>query len=215
MLNTPIISQLSTMEEEQPLEGKLLEEQKRKSRQEALLSEHNDLFTLINGGLLEIGCGHGHWLTAYAQTHPEDYCVGLDIIQKRIRKSQKKAENRNLTNIRFIKAEAIEFIELLPEETVIEKVVILFPDPWPKKRHHRRRLIQDQFLTLMASKMAAHGKIYFRTDFDPYFEWATEEINQHPQWSIDKQLNWPMEQSTYFQELMTGYQSLSATVVSH
>ncbi len=64
----------------------------------------------------------------------------------------------------------------------------------------------------MASKMQTGGKLYFRTDHDPYFEWATEGIGNDPHWELDKKVDWPMEMPTYFQDLMESYQSLSATV---
>lgn len=199
------------MQEDAISDGYLFEQKKRLARQKALLDENGDIFKKLRGGLLEIGCGHGHWLTTYAEQNENVFCVGLDLIRKRIRKSQSKADKRELTNIRFLKAEALEFIEMLPDTTRLEKVVVLFPDPWPKKRHHRRRLIQPAFLKLMASKMSDQGQIFFRTDYTPYFEWAVEEIEKHPDWQLNETFDWPMERSTYFQELMTSYQSLSAT----
>ena len=201
---------LPTLEPEAP--GYLKEKLKRESRQKELSTLYEDAFQKLKDGLLEIGCGHGHWLTAYAELHPEQYCVGVDLLNRRITKSVSKADKRELQNIRFIKAEAIEFLELVPDGTGIEKVVILFPDPWPKKRHHRRRLIQHSFLELMAGKMKPGGQLFFRTDHAPYFDWSLEIIAGNPHWELDTQLNWPMEQSTYFQEIMGAHQSLSATV---
>ncbi len=191
--------------------GYLMEKEKRENRKRELQAQYGDFLPRLRGGLLEIGCGHGHWLNAYAQAHNEQFCIGVDLIHKRILKSGSKADKRELQNILFVKAEAIEFLELLPDEVGIAQVVILFPDPWPKKRHHRRRLIQPAFLELMARKMQPNGKLYFRTDFDPYFEWAKTLIAQDPHWTLDSELHWPMEQVTVFQTLMKAYQSLSAT----
>ena len=203
------------MQDAQPHQGFLEEQAKRTARQQALKELHGDLFPQLTGGLLEIGCGHGHWLTAYAEAHPEEFCVGLDLINQRIQKSQKKADKLSLNNIRFIKAEAQEWVEILPDDATLAKVMVLFPDPWPKKRHHRRRLIQPDFLALLATKMAPGGKCYFRTDYDPYFEWTREHFAAHPDWKLDQETDWPMEQSTYFQELMIRYRTLSATVIKN
>jgi tRNA (guanine-N7-)-methyltransferase len=201
------------MQEEPRNRGLLHEKMKRTARQSTLRIQHGDLFGNLSGGLLEIGCGHGHWLTTYAEQHPDEYCVGVDLISHRIKKSQKKVDKRMLNNIRFIKAEAVEWIEILPDDVALSKIMILFPDPWPKKRHHRRRLIQADFLTLAATKMAQGGNIYFRTDHEDYFKWARAQITAHPDWELDAFTTWPMEQSTYFQDLVTNYHSLTATVV--
>lgn len=192
--------------------GYLKEKAKRAFRQEELRQLHANCFPKLKNGLLEIGCGHGHWLTAYAEQHPEQYCVGVDLLNRRITKSVSKASKREIENIRFIKAEAIEFIELIPDGTGIEKVIVLFPDPWPKKRHHRRRLIQHDFLELMGRKMKPGGQLYFRTDYAPYFDWSAEIIVEDPHWELDMAVDWPMELPTYFQDLMGAHQSLSATV---
>jgi tRNA (guanine-N7-)-methyltransferase len=186
--------------------------EKRKQRQRALMENYGLAFDRLKGGLLEIGSGHGHWLTAYAQNHPETFCVGVDLIAKRVSKSISKKEKRDLDNLLFVKAEAIEFIELLPDSASLKSVVVLFPDPWPKKRHHRRRLIQESFLSLMARKMGNEGLLYFRTDHAPYFEWATEHIEAHADWDLINEFEWPMELPTYFQVLMREYQSLCARV---
>lgn len=192
--------------------GQLKEIEKRRERQQALHDQHASVFPQLTNGLLEIGCGHGHWLTSYAEAHPQQFCVGVDLINRRIQKSATKADKRRLDNICFIKAEAIEWLEVVPDGIGIARVMVLFPDPWPKKRHHRRRLIQPSFLRLLARKMAKGGQLFFRTDHAPYFEWTLEALTQAPHWQIDRELHWPFEQSTYFQELMGKHQSVSATV---
>ena len=118
--------------------------------------------------VLEIGCGHGHWLTAYATAHPATTCIGLDIISQRVAKSQLKATKRQLNNLHFIKAEAIEFIEILPPSVSFDWIMVLFPDPWPKKRQQKRRLIQKPFTSLLASKLSKGGYIYCVTDWEEY-----------------------------------------------
>ena len=92
--------------------------------------------------LFEAGCGHGHWLTSYAEAHPETICVGVDLISWRIRKGLDKRDKRGLKNLFFYKAELGEFMDVYQRAISFERTVLLFPDPWPKARHHRRRMVQ-------------------------------------------------------------------------
>ena len=96
--------------------------------------------------LFEAGCGHGHWLTDYAQANPNTICVGIDLISWRIRKGNDKKSKRGLRNLHFYKAELGEFLEALPNSIKFERTILLFPDPWPKARHHRRRMVQTCLL---------------------------------------------------------------------
>jgi tRNA (guanine-N7-)-methyltransferase len=191
--------------------GLLKEQEKREKRQQRLRSDYAEHFALMNDGLLEIGCGHGHWLTAYGQEHPEVYCVGVDLMNRRIQRSRNKAGRASLQQVHFIKAEAVEFLEILPESLALARVMVLFPDPWPKARHHRRRLIQPEFLSLLARRVKHGGQLCFRTDHDPYFEWAKERIASHPDWNLDPEPLWPFEHKTFFQEFHSHHQSLTAT----
>jgi tRNA (guanine-N7-)-methyltransferase len=160
--------------------------------------------------LFEPGCGHGHWLTGYAETHPGVVCVGVDLISWRIRKAQTKRDKRGLRNLYFYKADLREFLEVLPSRIRFEQTVMLFPDPWPKARHHRRRMVQTAFLDELARRTETGGTFCFRSDDRPYYEWTLEHLQAHPDWALDQDATWPHEQETYFQELMEGYHSAIA-----
>jgi len=155
---------------------------------------------------LEIGCGHGHWLTNYAMANVDVTSVGIDLITKRVSKATAKKEKRNLSNLFFYKAEAVEFISLIPDSIKIQNTFVMFPDPWPKHKHHKRRLIQHDFLTLLHSKTKSSGKIYFRTDHEPYFDWTVEIFEQSPLWSSCSS-TMPLEHSSFFQELLPDFQT--------
>ena len=155
---------------------------------------------------LEIGCGHGHWLTNYAMANINVTSVGIDLITKRVSKATAKKEKRNLSNLFFYKAEAVEFISLIPDSIKIQNTFVMFPDPWPKHKHHKRRLIQHDFLTLLHSKTKSSGKIYFRTDHEPYFDWTVEIFEQSPLWSSCSS-TMPLEHSSFFQELLPDFQT--------
>lgn len=160
---------------------------------------------------LEIGCGHGNWLTAYSAQYPDKFCVGLDLLMARVAKSNKKKEQQGLQNLIFLQADAGEFLEAMPKNVTVDELVILFPDPWPKKRHFKNRLIQSAFLDTMAKFMLPQSRLYFRTDYDPYFEWAAEIISAHKSWSMLPLDHWLFEHETYFQKRSDNkYQSLVA-----
>lgn len=164
----------------------------------------------VDSILFEAGCGHGHWLTSYAEAHPDTVCVGVDLIAWRIRKGLDKRDKRGLKNLHFYKAELNEFMEVLPEAIQFERTVLLFPDPWPKARHHRRRMVQTAFLSQVAERTASGGQFCFRSDDRPYFDWTLEHLSEHSEWRMDQTAEWPHEQETYFQDLMDEYHSVVA-----
>jgi tRNA (guanine-N7-)-methyltransferase len=164
----------------------------------------------VDAVLFEAGCGHGHWLTSYAEAHPETRCVGIDLISWRIRKCLDKRDKRGLDNLLFYKAELGDFLEVLPPAIRFERTVLLFPDPWPKARHHRRRMVQTAFLDEVAKRTEAGGQFCFRSDDRPYFDWTIEHLQSHPDWRIDDAAQWPHENDTYFQGLMDEYSSVIA-----
>lgn len=162
---------------------------------------------------LEIGCGDGDFLVAYGQEYPQAYCLGLDVFKLRINQGIKKRDAQGLKNVDFIRAEAVEWIETLPEYVRFEAVFILFPDPWPKRKHFDKRLIQPNFLSLLAKRMASEGCLYFRTDHQGYFSWTQKHLEGHPDWQLSP-LIWPLEVETHFQRIMGDYQSLVAQCIS-
>lgn len=157
---------------------------------------------------LEIGCGHGHWLTSYAIKKPAENFVGIDLISKRIEKANFKVRKRNLCNVCFCKAEANEFLEFCDYD--LSNTFIMYPDPWPKKRHFKRRLIQPPFLKLLSSKTQYDGKLYFMTDHIDYFNWSNSMISESKYWELtDKK--WPHEELSYFQNILPSNQFFCAS----
>ena len=197
-----------------PPPGQLREQQKEEQRRLALTETSRVLFGEKDIGVLEIGCGHGHFLSDFAEAHPDENCVGVDLINRRVSKAENKKGKRKLANITFLKAEAIEFLETLPENVQFNLIFVLFPDPWPKKRHFRRRFIQPHSLDLLSRYSQTGTRLCFRTDHRGYFEWATEHIQAHASWKIDNDASWPFEAESYFQSLMTDYLSFVAVANS-
>lgn len=160
--------------------------------------------------VFEVGCGHGHYLNAFAQVHPQLHCIGIDLITRRVEKSLSKADKRELSNVHFFKASLDHFVEVLESDVRFDAVFMLFPDPWPKKRHHKNRMIQASMLSRLARYCDAGTPFYFRTDHKDYFDWTVEKFSEHPDWELDSQASWVFETPTFFQNLMGDYQSLIA-----
>lgn len=152
------------------------------------------------GIYLEIGSGHGHWLTSFALQYPNQVFLGIDLINKRIKKAESKKERHALKNLFFLKAEASEFLVSIPRKLSILSTYIMFPDPWPKKRHHKNRLIQNNFLESLASTSSKDAKLFFRTDHEEYFDWAQSILNASPHWQLEHP-HWPHESCSFFQDL--------------
>ena len=159
---------------------------------------------------LEIGCGHGHWLCSFAQKTDDVLFVGIDLITKRIEKANSKKIKRKINNIFFFKADAMEFLSFMPDSVKFSGCFLMYPDPWPKKKHHKRRIIQPEFLNLLADKSNDDCKLYFKTDHTEYFDWTLQTINNSQHWNIQN-YNWPFESDSYFQLLLPNHQFCSAS----
>jgi tRNA (guanine-N7-)-methyltransferase len=107
-----------------------------------------------------------------------------------------------LDNVLFLKAEATEFLDALPATVALRKIFILYPDPWPKKKHHKNRFINAENLARLAAHAAPGTRLHFRTDNADYFAWTGEHLAAHPGWRVEPAATWPFEQKTFFEERM-------------
>lgn len=185
-------------------------QERRRQRVQSLAEQLREQWPDPGGLVLELGCGHGHYLTAFAQAHPEQACLGVDVSSRRIRLAGQKAAKRNLDQLLFLKADATECLEALPPWLRLRQVFMLFPDPWPKKRHRKKRMLQAALLDLLAARSVAGGTFHFRTDHQDNFAFALEQLASHPAWEIADTLPWPFEAPSWFQDLLPDYSSLSA-----
>lgn len=157
----------------------------------------------------EVGCGHGHFLAAYAAAHTQTLCIGVDITQDRIERGIRKRDRAKLANLHFIHAEAGLFLDSLPKNAVFSSIFVLFPDPWPKRRHHKNRIMQTEFLSAVAARAGEGSHLYFRTDYEPYYQEARGTVAEHPAWEVIS-APWPFEQETVFQSRAISHHSLVA-----
>lgn len=133
---------------------------------------------------VEIGCGNGIFLADYAAARPDRVCVGIDLKQRRCEKAQRKLQRRGLSNAFVINGRAEEVIDRLPPGSV-HAFHLYFPDPWPKARHRRRRLLRGGVLDRMVNALAAGGRILFATDFLDYHVQARVLFARHPALQLD------------------------------
>jgi tRNA (guanine-N7-)-methyltransferase len=119
---------------------------------------------------VELGSGDGSFLVEYARQHPERNFIGVERLLGRIRKIDRKGRRAGLTNLRGVRIESSYFLEYLLPKQSASALHIYFPDPWPKRKHRRHRLINERFPTLARQALTPGGRVYLRTDDADYFE---------------------------------------------
>jgi tRNA (guanine-N7-)-methyltransferase len=130
--------------------------------------------------ILEIGFGDGEATWRMALAHPEQNFLGIEVHPPGIGRLLLAIEREGLTNVRIASGDAVEWLahRILPAS--LDGVRIYFPDPWPKKRHHKRRLIQSEFVDLLASRMAIGAVLHLATDWAPYAAHMLLVLNVSP-----------------------------------
>lgn len=119
---------------------------------------------------IDVGCGKGRFLLARAAKHPEINYLGIERLLLRIRKINNLALRQGLKNIRLLRIEAAYAVEWLLPPACADIVYVFFPDPWPKRKHHRRRLFNAHFLDVLHSRMKAGAELHVATDHLAYFD---------------------------------------------
>jgi len=134
------------------------------------LTDWSRIFGNDNPLALEIGCGIGDFIAKTAADFPERNFIAIDYYNKGCDKTCRRLEKHGITNVRVLRVEAREFItEHIPEHSLCA-VYINCPDPWPKKRHRKRRLVNSAFVEFLKSYMMSGADFYFATDFEDYGE---------------------------------------------
>lgn len=183
-------------------------------RRAELHEELAPIFSANSRFVWEVGCGHGHFLTAYAAAHPAMTCIGIDLIGERIARAIRKRDRARLSNLHFVQAEARLFLEMLPAGAQIETMFVLFPDPWPKLRHNKHRIMQPAFLSRAAERAVPDCPLYFRTDHTPYYDAVREVLAAGMHWRLSEE-PWSFEYATVFQQRAENFHSLVARCNMH
>ena len=129
---------------------------------------------------MEIGFGNAQFLLELARSRPDVNVVGVEISQPSLRKAARKSRRQGLDNVLVLQGEAQGVVWALCPPQSLAQVYINFPDPWPKAAHHHRRLIDDAFLDLLATRMPAGAPLEIATDHDDYAAWIEEALTRSP-----------------------------------
>jgi tRNA (guanine-N7-)-methyltransferase len=129
---------------------------------------------------VEIGFGNGEALVALAASRPDEDFLGVEVHRPGVGHLMLRCEALGVGNLRLICRDAVEVLEQRLTPGCLDEVLLYFPDPWPKKRHHKRRIVQDGFVTLIASRLRSGGIFRLATDWQPYAEWMMETLSRSP-----------------------------------
>ena len=143
------------------------------------------------GVALEIGFGGGEHLVAQAAAHPEARFIGVEPFLNGVASCLRHIEDSGVSNVRLNMGDARDVVARLPEVS-LDLCYILFPDPWPKARHHKRRLIQPEFLDALARVLSPGAEVRFATDWANYAEWTLEHFTRDPRftWTAERAEDW-------------------------
>lgn len=139
-----------------------------------------DVFGNTNPVVVEIGFGMGKATAIIAEQNPDINYIGIEVHTPGVGKLLGEIRNRDLKNLYIIQHDALEVLETMFVDGSVNGFHIFFPDPWQKKRHFKRRMIQRPRTDLMAKKLASGGYLYFVTDWEPYAHFALEHLENTP-----------------------------------
>lgn len=142
---------------------------------------------------LEIGSNRGKFISKLAGRNPDKRYLGIEIKRSLARKARKRARRKGADNADVICADANLAIPILIDDGQIEEIFILYPDPWWKKRHRKRRVIQPEFLDLLAPKMCDGGKVWIRTDVGTLADDMREILLDHDRFKAMAPEDYPLE----------------------
>lgn len=131
--------------------------------------------------ILEIGFGMGETTSRIAAEHPENDYLGIEVHGPGVGGLLKRVAELGLTNVRIIQHDAAQVIESMIPHASLDGVHVFFPDPWPKKRHHKRRLIQPPFVALLASRMKPGAYLHVATDWEDYAHQILRVLSAEPE----------------------------------
>ena len=127
--------------------------------------------------VLEIGFGNGESLAQMAAQHPETHFVGIDVHLPGVGHLLMRLEEQGLENVRVYETDAVEVLKQGIEDESLDRLQLFFPDPWPKKRHHKRRIVQPEFMDLVIRKLKPQGVFHAATDWEDYAHGMAEVLN--------------------------------------
>lgn len=148
---------------------------------------------------VELGSGDGSFLVNYAKLHPERNFLGVERLLGRLRKLDRKARRARLANLRGLRIESAYFLEYLLPQKSASAIHVYFPDPWPKRKHRKNRLINTRFTEIARQTLVPSGIVYLRTDDADYFSQMTSVFAANSTFE-------PMETPAELSEVVTDFE---------
>jgi tRNA (guanine-N7-)-methyltransferase len=161
----------------------------------ARLLSQEEIFKRRAPLVLEIGSGMGETTAEIAKAHPEADFVAVEVHGPGIGSLLNRIEKENVSNLRMVRHDAVEVLQHMIADGALAAIHLFFPDPWPKKRHHKRRLVQPAFALLVKEKLSAGGIVHLATDWPDYAE----------------QMEAVFSESAFFEKAPTGLMERPAT----
>lgn len=131
--------------------------------------------------VLEVGFGMGETTAEIAQANPQTNYLGIEVHAPGVGSLLRLIEARGLANVRIIQHDAVEVVRTMIAPQSLAGIHVFFPDPWPKKRHHKRRLLQSAFARELCSRLEIGGYLHVATDWQEYADWVLEVLDQVPE----------------------------------
>ena len=163
---------------------------------------------------LELGCGHGHFLAEFARLHPNTRCLGVDYCLDRVRRAERKRVRGEFTNLRFLRAEVRDFVLAIPGEITFEQIFVLFPDPWPKRRHRKNRFVCADLIADLDNATSPGTRFFFRSDNPDYVSEVRDLFSRRPGWRTLAENQLPVETVSVFQEKAGAFGTMVAEKIS-
>ena len=143
--------------------------------------DFNEVFGRQAAIILDIGFGNGEALATTARAHPENNYLAVEVYRPGIGQLLLQIEQHQLCNIRIVEADICELLKTGIADNYVHTVNIFFPDPWPKKRHHKRRLVQTDFIRQLLPKIVLGGTLHLATDWRNYAEQMMKVLSDIPE----------------------------------
>lgn len=142
--------------------------------------DYAELFGRVAPLVLEIGFGDGEALVHAAQQDPHRNFIGAEVYTPGVGHCLMRIEQEQLENVRLCQEDAVELLKHKFADHSLDEIRLFFPDPWPKKKHHKRRIVSPAFANLISRKLRPGGRLHFATDWAPYADWTMEILEACP-----------------------------------
>ena len=149
--------------------------------------------------LVEIGFGNGDVILSFAKDHPDWNCLGVEVFRPGIGSLIRRCREEDLENVRIAETDGLTLLESLPDSS-IDLMFVFFPDPWPKRKHRRRRLVDSEFAQLASCKLNRGSSVYLATDWEDYALQIEEVMSGHPCLAGGRANRYALRPKTRFEE---------------